>query len=136
MRTTELEKCQAELSQTQVELGAATCAARRRKRDLEQRDEQIATLEGNARTLAKNLSATEREMDALRRAHAQSEQRSELYRTLVARLREAIGAGTLARRRSRRQDAGAAGRRDLVRPGAGGAEVGRDSARCDRWRRR
>ena len=35
-------------------------------------------------------------MDALRRVHAQAEQRNELYRTLVARLREAIGAGTLA----------------------------------------
>ena len=95
-RTTEAEKCQAELSHTQVELGAATARLSDRKRDLEQRDEQITTLEGNARTLAKNLSATEREMDALRRAHAQSEQRSELYRTLVARLRDAIGAGTLS----------------------------------------
>ena len=35
-------------------------------------------------------------MEALRRAHAQAEQRNELYRTLVARLRDAIGAGTLA----------------------------------------
>ncbi|MGZ3444007.1 MAG: OmpA/MotB family protein [Polyangia bacterium] len=35
-------------------------------------------------------------MDALRRAHAQAEQRNELYRTLVSRLRDAIGAGTLA----------------------------------------
>ena len=95
-RTTEAEKCQAELSHTQVELGAATGRLSDRKHDLEQRDEQIATLEGNARTLSKNLSATEREMDALRRAHAQSEQRSELYRTLVARLGDAIGAGTLS----------------------------------------
>jgi chemotaxis protein MotB len=95
-RTTEAEKCQAELSHTQVELGAATARLADRKRDVEQRDEQITTLEGNARTLAKNLSATEREMDALRRVHAQSEQRSELYRTLVARLRDAIGAGTLS----------------------------------------
>jgi chemotaxis protein MotB len=95
-RTTDVEKCQAELAHTQVELGAATGRLSDRKHDLEQRDEQIATLEGNARTLSKNLSATEREMDALRRAHAQSEQRSELYRTLVARLRDAIGAGTLS----------------------------------------
>ncbi|HEX4457526.1 MAG TPA: OmpA family protein [Polyangia bacterium] len=95
-RTTDVEKCQAELAHTQVELGAATGRLADRKHDLEQRDEQIATLEGNARTLSKNLSATEREMDALRKAHAQAEQRSELYRTLVARLRDAIGAGTLS----------------------------------------
>jgi chemotaxis protein MotB len=35
-------------------------------------------------------------MEALRRAHAQAEQRNELYRSLIARLRDAIGAGTLA----------------------------------------
>ncbi|MFL5263849.1 MAG: flagellar motor protein MotB, partial [Anaeromyxobacteraceae bacterium] len=63
--------------------------------DLEKRDEEITKLEGDARSLTRNLSATEREMEALRRAHAQSEQRSELYRTLLTRLKEAIGAGTL-----------------------------------------
>jgi chemotaxis protein MotB len=35
-------------------------------------------------------------MAALRRAHAQAEQRAELYRSLEARLRDAISAGTLA----------------------------------------
>jgi len=96
IRVTEIEKCQAELSHAQVELGASQSRLDDKRHDLEQRDEQITRLEGDARTLARNLSATEREMEALRRAHAQSEQRSELYRALVARLRDAIGAGTLA----------------------------------------
>jgi chemotaxis protein MotB len=95
-RLTDLEKCQADLSHSQVELGAAQARVDDKTHDLEKRDEEITKLEGDARSLARNLSATEREMEALRRAHLQSEQRSELYRTLLARLREHIGAGTLA----------------------------------------
>jgi chemotaxis protein MotB len=95
-RLTDLEKCQAELSQTQVQLGASQSRLEDKGHDLERRDEEITKLEGDARNLARNLSATEREMEALRRAHALSEQRTELYRTLMSRLREAIGAGTLA----------------------------------------
>jgi chemotaxis protein MotB len=96
IRTTELEKCQAELSRNQVELAAAQSRLDDKTRDLERRDEEITRLEGDAHSLARNLSATEREMDALRRAHAQAEQRAELYRSLVARLREPIGAGAVA----------------------------------------
>jgi chemotaxis protein MotB len=95
-RLTDLEKCQADLSHNQVELGAAQSRLDDKTRDLEKRDEEITKLEGDARSLARNLSSTEREMEQLRRVHAQSEQRSELYRTLLLRLRDAIGAGTLA----------------------------------------
>ncbi|MDB4968292.1 MAG: hypothetical protein JWN44_3981 [Myxococcales bacterium] len=95
-RLTDFEKCQAELGHNQVELGAAQARLEDKRHDLEQRDEQITKLESDARSLARNLTATQREMDALRRAHAMSEQRNEVYRTLVARLRDAIGAGTLA----------------------------------------
>jgi chemotaxis protein MotB len=94
-RLTDLERCQADLSHSQVELGAAQARLDDKTHDLEKRDEEITRLEGDARNLAKNLSATEREMEALRKAHAQSEQRTELYRTLLTRLKEAIGAGTL-----------------------------------------
>ena len=96
VRTTELEKCQAEQSRMQVELGAAQARLEDKSHDLERRDEEIARMEGDARNLARNLSATEREMDALRRARAGAEARSELYRQLQTRLHDAIAAGMVA----------------------------------------
>jgi chemotaxis protein MotB len=95
-RVTEVEKCQAELGQTQTQLGASHAHEDQLRKEREERDDQIAQLHADAAKLATNLQATEHEMEALRRAHAQAEQRNELYRTLVARLRDAIGAGTLA----------------------------------------
>jgi len=95
-RVTEVEKCQAELGQTQNQLGASHAHEDQLRKEREERDDQIAQLHADAAKLATNLQATEHEMEALRRAHAQAEQRNELYRTLVARLRDAIGAGTLA----------------------------------------
>jgi chemotaxis protein MotB len=96
VRVTEVEKCQAELGQTQNQLGAAHAREDQLRKEREERDDDIARLRADAAKLANNLQATQHEMDALRRAHAQAEQRNELYRTLVARLRDAIGAGTLA----------------------------------------
>ena len=96
IRVTEVEKCQAELGQTQNQLGAAHAHEEELRKQREERDDEIARLHADAAKLATNLQATEHEMEALRRAHAQAEQRNELYRTLVARLRDAIGAGTLA----------------------------------------
>jgi chemotaxis protein MotB len=95
-RTTELDKAQAELSKAQNELGQSHARNDGLREQVEQRDEQIGKLQAEASKLAGNLSATEREMAALRKAHAQAEQRSELYRGLVARLRDAISAGTIA----------------------------------------
>ena len=95
-RVTEVERCQAELGQTQNQLGAAQAHVEQLRKDREERDDTIEQLRADATKLAGNLQATEHEMEALRRAHAQAEQRNELYRTLVARLRDAIGAGTLA----------------------------------------
>lgn len=96
MRVTELEKAQAELGQTQNQLGASHAREDQLKKEREERDDEIARLRSDAAKLAVNLQATQNEMEALRRVHAQAEQRNELYRTLVARLRDAIGAGTLA----------------------------------------
>lgn len=95
-RVTEIEKCQAELGQTQNQLGASHTREDQLRKEREEREDEIAHLHADAAKLATNLQATQHEMDALRRAHAQAEQRNELYRTLVARLRDAIGAGTLA----------------------------------------
>jgi chemotaxis protein MotB len=95
-RTTELDKCQGELGRAQGELGQTHARAEQLKEQVEQRDEQIGRLHAESAKLAGNLSATENEMAALRRAHAQAEQRAELYRALEARLRDAISAGTLA----------------------------------------
>jgi chemotaxis protein MotB len=96
VRLTEVEKCQAELGQTQNQLGASHAREDQLRKEREERDDDIARLRADAAKLANNLQATQHEMDALRRAHAQAEQRNELYRTLVSRLRDAIGAGTLA----------------------------------------
>jgi chemotaxis protein MotB len=95
-RVTELEKCQSELGQSQNQLGASHAREDQLRKERDERDDQIARLRADAQKLAGNLQATQNEMDALRRVHAQAEQRNELYRTLVARLRDAIGAGTLA----------------------------------------
>lgn len=96
MRVTEVEKCQAELGHVQGELGAAHAREDQLRKEREERDDEIARLRADAAKLAGNLQATQNEMEALRRVHAQAEQRNDLYRTLVARLRDAIGAGTLA----------------------------------------
>jgi chemotaxis protein MotB len=96
VRLTEIEKLQAELGQTQNQLGASHAREDQLRKEREERDDDIARLRADAAKLASNLQATQHEMEALRRAHAQAEQRNELYRTLVARLRDAIGAGTLA----------------------------------------
>ncbi|MGZ3428983.1 MAG: OmpA/MotB family protein, partial [Polyangia bacterium] len=80
----------------QNQLGASHAREDQLRKEREERDDDIARLRADAAKLASNLQATQHEMDALRRAHAQAEQRNELYRTLVARLRDAIGAGTLA----------------------------------------
>jgi chemotaxis protein MotB len=95
-RTTELDKCQGELGRTQNELGQSHARGDQLKEQVEQRDEQIARLQSEAQKLAGNLSATQNEMAALRKSRAMAEQRSDVYRSLVARLRDAISAGTLA----------------------------------------
>jgi chemotaxis protein MotB len=95
-RVTELEKAQSELGQTQNQLGASHAREDQLKKERDDRDDQIAQLHSDAAKLAVNLQATQHEMESLRRVHAQAEQRNELYRALVARLRDAIGAGTLA----------------------------------------
>ena len=95
-RTTELDKCQLEVGRAQNEVGQTRARNNQLKEQNEQRDELIAKLRADSAKLAGNLSATEHEMEALRRAHTQAEQRSELYRTLITRLRDSITAGTLA----------------------------------------
>ena len=96
VRVTEVEKCQAELGHTQNLLGASRAREDQARKEREERDDEIAKLRADESKLAGDLQATQQEMGALRRARAQAEQRSELYRTLVTRLKEAIGAGTLA----------------------------------------
>jgi chemotaxis protein MotB len=96
IKVTDLERCQAELQQTQTQLASARQQARDEAEEVRRRDDEILELRSQSDKLTRNLSATQREMDDLRRAHAQAEQRSELYRTLVSRLKEMISAGTLA----------------------------------------
>ena len=95
VRVTELERTQAELGHTQNQLGAARARNEQARKELDEKEDEIARLNADARKLASNLQATEREMEGLRRAHTLAEQRNELYRNLVAKLREASSAGTL-----------------------------------------
>jgi chemotaxis protein MotB len=96
IKVTDLERCQAELQQTQTQLSSARQQVRDQSEEVRRRDDEILDLRSQSDKLTRNLSATQREMDDLRRAHAQAEQRSELYRTLVSRLKDMISSGTLA----------------------------------------
>src|SRR5262245_43817018 len=89
-RVNELDRAQAELSRSKTQLQAV----RSKNEELTQESiglrDRIITLETERFKLASNLRATEKEMDELRRAHAMAEQRGELYRTLVSKLRGMI----------------------------------------------
>jgi chemotaxis protein MotB len=95
-RTTELDRCQGELTRTQNSAASSRAKSDQLSGEATRMREDIAKLESERSSLATNLSATRKEMDELRRAHAQAEQRGELFRNLVARLRDMIDARTIA----------------------------------------
>jgi len=94
-RVSELDRTQGELARTRSQM----TAARSKNDELSTENgglrERITSLETERFKLATNLQATQKEMDELRRAHAQAEQRGEIYRTLVSKLRDMIDAHTL-----------------------------------------
>jgi chemotaxis protein MotB len=94
-RTTELDRCQSELARTRTQMSTTRDKSEELAAEAAALRDRIAALEGDRAKLASNLSATQKEMDELRRAHTQAEQRSELYRTLVTKLRSMIDAQTL-----------------------------------------
>jgi chemotaxis protein MotB len=94
-RTTELDRCQSELARARTQMATTRDKSDELAAEAAALRDRIATLEGDRSKLASNLSATQKEMDELRRAHSQAEQRSELYRTLVNKLRSMIDAQTL-----------------------------------------
>ncbi|HEY1585601.1 MAG TPA: hypothetical protein VGH63_07925, partial [Polyangia bacterium] len=57
VRITEVEKCQAELGQTQNQLGASHAREDQLKKEREERDDEIAHLHADAAKLATNLQA-------------------------------------------------------------------------------
>jgi chemotaxis protein MotB len=95
-RTTELDRCQAELGRARGQANAARAKADEVAAELARLREHMTALENDRMKLASNLQATTKEMEELRRAHAQAEQRGELYRTLVSKLRAMIDSRTLA----------------------------------------
>jgi chemotaxis protein MotB len=94
-RTTELDRCQGELAKTRTQMAAARSKSEEQTAEAGGLRDRITALEVERAKLASNLSATQKEMDELRRVHAQAEQRSELYRTLLTKLRSMIDAKTL-----------------------------------------
>lgn len=91
-RTTDLDRCHAELTRTQGDLASA----RARSDEEAGAREHAQTVEMEYLKLRQNLKATEDQLDELRRARAQAEQRSDLYRSLMNKLRGMIDAKTLA----------------------------------------
>src|SRR5579859_1901074 len=94
-RTTELDRCQGELARTRAQVTAARAKTDELSTESGSLRDRIAALEMERSKLASNLSATQKEMDELRRVHAQAEQRNELYRTLMTKLRSMIDSHTL-----------------------------------------
>src|SRR5678815_4294466 len=94
-RTTELDRCQGELARTRSQVATARNRSDELAAEAGSLRDRIAALESERSKLASNLSATQKEMDELRRVHAQAEQRSELYRTLLTKLRSMIEAHTI-----------------------------------------
>jgi chemotaxis protein MotB len=94
-RTTELDRCQGELARTRAQVAAARAKSDELTTEAGSLRDRITALEMDRAKLASNLSATQKEMDELRRVHAQAEQRSELYRTLITKLRSMIDSHTI-----------------------------------------
>jgi chemotaxis protein MotB len=94
-RTTELDRCQSELSRTRTQMTGTHAKNDQLVAEAVTLRDRVSNLENERTKLATNLQATQKEMDELRRTHAQAEQRSELYRTLVSKLRGMIDAKTL-----------------------------------------
>jgi chemotaxis protein MotB len=94
-RTTELDRCQSELSRSRTQIGVARAKNDELAGEQTGLRDHITTLESERMKLASNLRATEKEMDDLRRVHAQAEQRNELYRTVLNKLQSMIDAHTL-----------------------------------------
>jgi chemotaxis protein MotB len=94
-RTTELDRCQGELARTRQQVGSTRAKNDELTAESTGLRDRITNLESERFKLATNLRATQAEMDELRRTHAQAEQRAELYRTLVSKLRGMIDAKTL-----------------------------------------
>jgi chemotaxis protein MotB len=94
-RTTELDRCQGELTRTRAQVGSSRAKNDELTTEVAGLRDRVTNLESERFKLASNLRATQAEMDELRRAHAQAEQRGELYRTLVSKLRGMIDAHTI-----------------------------------------
>jgi chemotaxis protein MotB len=94
-RVSELDRAQGELARTRAQMTAARSKNDELASETSGLRERITLLETERFKLATNLQATQKEMDELRRAHAQAEQRSEIYRTLMSKLRDMIDAHTL-----------------------------------------
>jgi chemotaxis protein MotB len=91
-RTTELDRCQSELTRTQGDL-----TNMRQEVDHQAGAQAHAVaVEMNYLKLKQDLNATEKQLEELRHARERAEQRSEVYRNLLARLKSMIEAKTIA----------------------------------------
>jgi chemotaxis protein MotB len=91
-RTAEVDRCRSELNKTQGDL----TAARARSDEESSEREHAAQVERQYLKLQQDLHATEKQLEKLEKARAQSEARSELYRNLLTRLKTLVDGKLLA----------------------------------------
>jgi chemotaxis protein MotB len=85
-RTTELDRCQSELTRSQGDLNASRQKTDELAGESGELRDRLTTLETDRFKLSANLSATKKEMEQLRKAQALSERRVELYYSLREKL--------------------------------------------------
>src|SRR5262249_30018548 len=84
----DMEKCKQDLSNAQNDAARANA-------ELEGEKSRLTSVEGERGTLAKHLSATQKELEDLRKAREAAERRNAQFKSLVDKLRAMIDSGKL-----------------------------------------
>jgi chemotaxis protein MotB len=95
-RTNELDRCQSELTRTRTESASARTERDDASARLDKANEKNQQLEREKQQLGSDTQAIKNELEELRRQRVLAEQRADVYRSLVSKLRSMIDAGTLA----------------------------------------
>jgi chemotaxis protein MotB len=90
LRTTELDHCQNELGRMQGESTHVKQRVEELGLEANALRDRVATLESDRARITANLSATQQELEQLRRTHAVAEQRAELLRLLREKLAQPV----------------------------------------------
>jgi chemotaxis protein MotB len=94
-RTTELDRCQTDLTRSQSDFNAARQKNEGLVDDATELRDRLTTLESDRFKLSTNLQSTKKEMDQLRRTQALADRRQELLRSVKERLASLIDDKTI-----------------------------------------